>query len=76
LEYVGGEEMAKVIKKFIIAFFIGFFTNWLEDFLILIGVGILVANTYFISIIDTNILAGNYFLGTVLIGMGIILAKR
>jgi hypothetical protein len=76
LEHVGGEGMAQALKKFIIAFITGFFTNWLEDFLILTGLGILVANTYFITVIDINILAGNYLLGTVLIGMGIILAKR
>ena len=68
--------MAKVIKNFIIAFVTGFFTNWLEDFLILMGIGIIIFNTYLITVVDVNILAGNYLLGAVLILIGVILAKR
>lgn len=68
--------MARALKKFIIAFITGFFTNWLEDFLILTGLCLMVINTYQISVVDINILVGNYLLSAVLIGMGIILAKR
>lgn len=68
--------MAKAIKKFIIAFITGFFTVWLEDFLILAGLTFLIVNTYLISVVDNNILAGNYLLGVVLILIGIILVKR
>jgi len=68
--------MAKVIKNFIIAFVTGFFTNWLEDFLILTGIGTIIFNTYLITIVDANILAGNYLLGAVLILIGVVLAKR
>ena len=68
--------MAKVIKNFIIAFITGFFTNWLEDFLILLGVGIIIFTTYLIKAVEINILAGNYLLGFVLILIGVILAKR
>lgn len=68
--------MAKVIKNFIIAFATGFFTNWLEDFLILTGIGIIIFTTYLIKAVEINILAGNYLLGFVLILIGILLAKR
>lgn len=68
--------MAKAIKNFIIAFFTGFFTHWVEDFLILVGIGLIVVNTYLITIVGSNILAGNYLLGFVLIFIGVVLAKR
>lgn len=68
--------MAKVIKSFIIAFFTAFFTKWLEDFFIFVGVGLIVFTTYKITIMDINILAGNYLLGLVLMLIGILLAKR
>lgn len=68
--------MAKAIKKFIIAFITGFFTVWLEDFLILAGLTLVIVSTYLISVVDINILAGNYVLGAVLMLIGIILVKR
>ena len=68
--------MAKAIKKFIIAFITGFFAVWLEDFLILAGLALVIVNTYLISVVDNNILAGNYLLGVVLILVGVILVKR
>lgn len=68
--------MAKVIKSFVVMFFTGFFTNWLEDFFILAGIGIIVFNTYLITIAEVNVLAGNYTLGVVLIIIGLVLAKR
>lgn len=64
--------MAKAIKKF----FITFFTYWVEDFLILSGIILGIVNTYLITVIKSNILAGNYLLSVVLIFMGIILARR
>jgi len=64
--------IAKAIKDF----FIAFFTNWVEDFLILSGIALAVVNTYLISTIGTNILAGNYTLAAVLVFFGVILAKR
>lgn len=68
--------MAKVIKNFINVFVTGFFANWLEDFFVFVGLGFLIVNTYFIGTVTPNVLAGNYLLGTVLIGLGIVLAKR
>jgi len=48
----------------------------LEDFLIFAGIILAVVNTYLISVIDANILAGNYVLSVVLILIGIIIARR
>jgi len=73
---VGGDLMAKAIKKFIIAFITGFFTVWLEDFLILAGLTLIIVNTYLFTVIDFNILIGNYLLGIVLLLIGLILVKR
>ncbi|MED4124021.1 hypothetical protein P4641_08535 [Halalkalibacterium halodurans] len=68
--------MAKVIKNFIISFFTAFFTKWLEDFFIFTGAIIIIVNTYLISIVEGNVLAGNYLLGFVLILTGLAIAKR
>ncbi|MEK4871571.1 hypothetical protein [Niallia sp. FSL W8-1348] len=68
--------MAKAIKKFFILFFTVFFTQWLEDFFIFTGAVIIIVNTYLITIVEGNILAGNYLLGFVLIITGIVIAKR
>lgn len=68
--------MAKAIKNFIISFFTTFFTKWVEDVLILAGIGLIVVNTYLIGVVDYNVLAGNYLLGVVLIFMGVVMAKR
>lgn len=65
-------KIAKAIK----AFFIAFFTRWVEDVLILAGIGLIVVNTYLIGVVTGNILAGNYLLGVVLILLGVVLAKR
>lgn len=65
-------KIAKAIK----AFFIAFFTQWMEDVLILAGIGLIVVNTYLIGVVDYNVLAGNYLLGVVLIFMGVVMAKR
>lgn len=64
--------IAKAIKAFIVAFF----TQWVEDVLILAGIGLIVVNTYLIGVVSGNILAGNYLLGVVLIFLGVVLAKR
>jgi len=69
-------KIAKAIKEFIISFFISFFTKWLEDFLILSGITLIVVNTYLIGVVEINILAGNYLTGFVLIFLGVVLAKR
>ena len=68
--------MAKAIKKFFILFFTAFFTQWLEDFFIFTGAVIIIVNTYLITIVEGNILAGNYLLGFVLIITGVVIAKR
>lgn len=68
--------MAKAIKNFLIAFITAFFTRWLEDFFIFTGAVIVIVNTYLISIVEGNILAGNYLLGFVLIITGVAIAKR
>ena len=68
--------MAKTIANSITSFFTVFFTKWLEDFLIFAGIILAVVNTYLISVIDANILAGNYVLSVVLILIGIIIARR
>ena len=69
-------KIAKAIKEFIISFFVSFFTKWLEDFLILSGITLIVVNTYLIGVVEINILAGNYLTGFVLIFLGVVLAKR
>jgi len=68
--------MAKAIKSFITAFFVAFFTKWVEDFLIFTGLTLGIVNTYLITVINSNILAGNYLLSAILIFVGVILAKR
>lgn len=57
-------------------FFKSFFTKWIEDFFIFTGLIIVIVNTYLISVIDWNILAGNYLLGLILLLAGVMLAKR
>jgi len=68
--------VAKAIKDFIIAFFTSFFTDWVEDFLILSALVIVVVNTYLITVISPNVLAGNYVLAVFLFIIGIALARR
>jgi hypothetical protein len=68
--------VAKAIKKFFILFFTVFFTQWLEDLFIFTGAVIIIVNTYLITIVEGNILAGNYLLGFVLIITGVVIAKR
>ncbi|GIO22438.1 hypothetical protein [Oceanobacillus sp. J11TS1] len=68
--------MAKAIKNFISAFFISFFTKWLEDFLILSAVILGIVNTYLITVISPNILAGNYVLAAFLFIIGVVIARR
>lgn len=65
-----------IIAKAIKAFFISFFTHWVEDFLILAGITFAVVNTYLIGVINTNVLAGNYTVSAVLFLLGIVLARR
>lgn len=62
--------MAGIIKEFIIAFFKSLFTDWLEDFFILVGIAILIGTTYSIST-----LVGNYVLGATIFLFGLILAR-
>lgn len=69
-------RIAKAIKNFIIAFFTAFFTKWLEDVFILSGIVLGVVNTYLITVVDANVLAGNYVLAAVLIFTGVIIARR
>ena len=69
-------KIAKAIKEFIISFLLSFFTKCVEDFLILTGLTLAVVNTYLITVVDSNILAGNYVLSAVLIFVGIIIARR
>ena len=69
-------KIAKAIKGFIIAFFISFFTKWLEDFFILVAVVLVIVNTYLITVIDLNILIGNYVLAIFLAIIGLVLARR
>lgn len=68
--------MAKTIKNFISAFFVAFFTKWMEDAFILSGIALVVLNTYLISSIQASTLAGNYTLAAVLILFGLVIAKR
>ncbi|MBD7937144.1 hypothetical protein H9655_08880 [Cytobacillus sp. Sa5YUA1] len=68
--------MAKTIKNFIVSFVTAFFTKWLEDFFIFVGVAVIVINTYLITTVDVNIIAGNYLLGLILIILGVVLAKQ
>ena len=77
---IGFEEgmikIAKAITSFIISFFTAFFTKWLEDFFILAAVVLIVVNTYLITVIDFNILIGNYVLAIFLAIIGLVLARR
>lgn len=73
---VGGLAVAKTIANFITSFLTTFFTKWLEDFLILTGIGLGVVNTYLITVIQPNILVGNYVLSAVLILIGFVVARR
>ncbi|MBO1003745.1 hypothetical protein ACFSKI_19140 [Pseudogracilibacillus auburnensis] len=68
--------MAQTLKQFILSFFTTFFTKWLEDFFIFTGLGLIIVNTYLISVVNLNVLAGNYLTGFVLIVIGVFLAKR
>ncbi|NIK10916.1 hypothetical protein [Alkalibacillus almallahensis] len=68
--------MAQAIREFIISFFKAFFTKWVEDFLIFVGLGIFVVNTYLITVVEINMLIGNYLLGLILLLIGLVLAKR
>ena len=68
--------MAKAIKNFFISFITAFFTKWLEDFFIFVGVVTIIVNTYLISIVDSNVLVGNYLLGATFIILGVVLAKQ
>ncbi|MGM8213561.1 hypothetical protein ACLIBH_12360 [Virgibacillus sp. W0430] len=63
-------KIAQALKQFIISFFKSLFTDWLDDFFILVGVAILIATTYSIST-----LIGNYVLGATIFIFGLILAK-
>ena len=63
--------MARAIKNFLITFIQSFFSKWLEDFFIAVGVAVVIYTTYQLSVI-----AGNYLFGVVFILTGIILAKR
>jgi len=63
-------KIAQALKQFILSFFKSFFTNWLEDFFILVGVVILIGTTYSVST-----LIGNYVLGATIFLLGLILAK-
>lgn len=67
---MGVIKIAQTLKNFIIAFLKSFFTNWLEDFFILIGVSIMIGTTYTIST-----LIGNYVLGATIFLFGLLLAK-
>lgn len=69
-------NIAQALKQFIIAFFTSFFTKWVEDFLILVGIGLIVVNTYLITVVGMNVLAGNYLLGVIFIFIGVVLAKQ
>ncbi|SFA54734.1 hypothetical protein SAMN05192569_10552 [Parageobacillus thermantarcticus] len=63
--------MAKVLKSFITKMLKSLLTEWLEDFLILIGVVIVLYNTYqhFGNVI------GNYVLGAIFLLFGFAFAK-
>lgn len=68
--------MAKAIKNFITTFFVAFFTDWLEDVFILSAIALVVVNTYLITVVDLNILIGNYVLAVFLAIIGLALARR
>lgn len=64
--------LAKLLKKNIGYFLKYLFTNWLEDFLIFVGVAIALITTYQKFGIDV----GNYLLGFVLVIFGLVIAKK
>lgn len=45
-------------------------------FFIFVGVAVIVINTYLITTVEVNIIAGNYLLGLILIILGVVLAKQ
>lgn len=64
--------LAKLLKKNIGVFFKSLLTNWLEDFLIFIGVFIVILTTYQ----KFGIEIGNYLLGFILVIFGLVIAKK
>jgi uncharacterized membrane protein YobD (UPF0266 family) len=64
--------MAKMLKSLITKMLKSLLTEWLEDFLILIGVVIVLYNTYqhFGNVV------GNYVLGAIFLLFGFAFAKR
>ena len=64
--------MVKVLKESLSGFFKAFFTNWIEDFLILLGVAVILATTY----LTFGYTVGNYALGIILLLFGFIVAKK
>lgn len=64
--------MAKTIKENLIAFFKVFLAKWLEDFLILSGVVIILATTYK----EFGATIGHYTLGGILVFFGLMFAKK
>lgn len=69
-------KIAKAIRDFFIAFFTTFFSKWLEDVFILAGIGLIVVNTYLITVVETNVLSGNYLSGIILVLIGVVLARK
>jgi uncharacterized membrane protein YobD (UPF0266 family) len=64
--------MAKVLKSFVTKMLKSLLTEWLEDFLILIGVVVILYNTYH----HFGETAGNYLLGVIFLLFGFAFAKR
>jgi uncharacterized membrane protein YobD (UPF0266 family) len=64
--------MAKALKSFVAKMLKSLLTEWLEDFLILIGVVIILYNTYH----HFGETAGNYLLGAIFLLFGFAFAKR
>lgn len=64
--------MAKVLKEHLGVFIKSFFTNWLEDFCLLVGVIVILTTTYN----EFGVTIGNYTLGIVLLILGFLVAKK
>lgn len=64
--------MTKLLKENLSIFFKSFLTKWLEDFFILMGLGVILFTTYN----EFGYMIGNYSLGFVFLVFGFLIAKR
>lgn len=64
--------MTKVLKEYLSTFLKAFIEKWLEDFIVLLGVVVILATTYN----SFGYMLGNYLLGIILLICGFLVAKK